>query len=482
MSLSNRNSLYFSLSNSLNSITSLFLSVSLAKLFYDKQLFGEFFQIFMVVNLFLSCTSGIPLALNFFFGKYKKYSDRFNLIGRLFYFTLLTATVISFFSFFLSDFLRRIFDNDLFIELKLFFLFFLFFKLLNSFFANFNLLLNKSRYFLFVTFTIFTCVILFISCSIIFSFSYRDVFIGLLAIEILRFLLLFLKLIKYKKIKSVKNLIFKLSETKYIITISIITLVNTANVFVDKYMISYFMNPEAFADYQVASFTIPFISIISGSIITALIPDFSRLFNNNELSKMVKLWRGATKEITVLLLPIFVFCIFFGQEIIVVLYGVNFKSSGQLFQIYSFRFLGSVVLFSITLGAIGLQNWILINSIIALLLNFILNYFLISDYGVMGAILSTIISTYCSYFIIVYITKLKLKVKFSEYFPIKFYLTVSFVSVVIILPMKLISSFNFIILAIEFCFFYTSVMIVIYLTSKTPIPIFVAIKDKLIKN
>ncbi len=482
MSSINKNSFFLTLSNTLNALVSLFLSIALARLFDDKRLFGEFFQLFLIINFALALTSGIPLGLNYFFGKYKNFSSRYFLLRRLFYFIIAISVLVGFLVFFGSEFIAKKFDNQLFTKLIYYFIGLLVFKLINSFFANFSLLSKNIKYYSAITSIIFLIIIFFLGTCFLMNLSLDQVLIGLMTIEIIRFLLMSLKIPKYLVINPTSGTLFKKKETLYIGAITGVTLLNTANIYLDKYMISFLMDSKAYAEYQVGSFTIPFIFIISGSIITAMIPEFSRLYNNGQTSKMVELWKGATKEITFLLLPIFVFCIFFGKDIIVSFYGIDYKYSGFLFQIYSLRFIGSVVLFSLTMGAIGLQNWVFINSMIGLVLNFILNYFLITQYGVLGAIVATILSTYIGYLICISLLKLKAKIAFKDYFPLRFYVLVLFVSIVVAMPLRAISFINyniFVILA-KALVFYMIVLLLSNKFSKHPIPIIAKLKAKLL--
>jgi len=482
MSSINKNSFFLTLSNTLNALISLFLSIALARLFDDKRLFGEFFQLFLIINFALALTSGIPLGLNYFFGKYKNFSSRYFLLRRLFYFILTISVLVGILVFFGSEFIAKKFDNQLFVDLIYYFVGLLIFRLINSFFANFSLVSQNIKYYFSITLLIFLMVLFFLGTCFLMKLSYNEVLIGLMTIEIIRFLLMSLKMPKYLVINPISGTIFKKKETLYIGAITGVTLLNTANIYLDKYMISFLMDAKAYAEYQVGSFTIPFIFIISGSIITAMIPEFSRLYNNDQISRMVELWKGATKEITFLLLPIFVFCVFFGKDIIIIFYGIDYEYSGFLFQIYSLRFIGSVVLFSLTMGAIGLQNWVFINSIVGLVLNFVLNYFLITQYGVLGAIIATILSTYIGYLICISILKLKANISFKDYFPLRFYILVLFVSVVVAIPLRVISfvNYNIFVILVKAFVFYMVVLLLSNKFSKHPIPIIAKLKAKIL--
>ena len=132
------------------------------------------------------------------------------------------------------------------------------------------------------------------------------------------------------------------------------------------------------------------------------------------------------------------------------------------------------------MGAIGLQNWVLINSFIGLIINFILNYILIQKYGVLGAILATIVSTYVGYLICILILKAKTKIVFKDYFPVKFYTLIVIIATFGALLLKIIPIFNtnIVVIAIKAFCFYVLVLWIADKLSKEPIPIMAKLKEK----
>lgn len=424
MSSINKNSVFLSVSSGLASLTNLTLSVVLARIFLDKNVYGQFFQIFIIVNLALSLTSGIPIALTYFYGKYKYFTERFFLVRKNFYLTILIGLLIGLLFFNISEALSLIFGNGLLVELKRSIFLFIVFKLIFGFFANFSLINDSLKYYFRVVLFGLVATLILMWLSVSNFYGPKEVLMGLLLIEGMKLFLCLKLIIPSLKLKATNNILPLKTELNYIFAVTGVGIVNTANILLDKYMISGMLSADKFADYQVASFTIPFISMLAGAIVTSMIPEFSNLYSLGRHSELLAKWRLATKEITLILLPIFLYCIFNGKFIIEFFYGSGYAYSGELFQIYSIRFLGSVVLFSLTMSAFGLQNYVLINSLLSLLFNLLLNYILIALYGLEGAIAATIISTYLGYIYCIYILKKKSGYGFTGYFPFFFYLKV----------------------------------------------------------
>src|SRR5690606_28003371 len=132
---------------------------------------------------------------------------------------------------------------------------------------------------------------------------------------------------------------------------------------------------------------------------------------------------------------------------------------------YCLRFFLSVFPFTIYLGIIGLKNLTPIHVLTSLILNIILNSILIPKFGGIGAIISTIISTYLSIIIPIFLIKSKLKCKFVDFFPVNFYFKVIIVSVILILPFLFLfkiylTNYNFVILLFSIFYYLITLLLV----------------------
>lgn len=426
------NTILLSISNTVQVIGTLVLSVGLAHILEDKSDYGKFQQLFIVINFVLSLTSGIPLGLSYFYGKYERFVERITLYKRFFLTTLLAAVACGIILYFLRAYFAASFSNEYFNNFTLLVSGILAFKIINSFFVNFNLLAKNLAYHFIISLLSSFAILVVLAIGYLNSYEVTQFIYAIFIIEVCKFFALGIKIIKYFKIGTSRLLATK-SELLYIVPITGVTLVTTLNMYADKYMISDMLNPNAYADYQVGAFAIPFISIITGSVITALIPKFSELYRQNNNAELLRLWKNATVKITVLLLPIFIYCIIFGQELITFLYSDTYTLGGEIFQVYSIRYLFSVILFGLTMSAIGLQNLVVVNSLINLIVNVILNYFFIIYYGVMGAVYATVISSLLGYILPVYMVNKRLNARITDYFPLKSYSQVFIVSLLVAL-------------------------------------------------
>jgi len=93
-----------------------------------------------------------------------------------------------------------------------------------------------------------------------------------------------------------------------------------------------------------------------------------------------------------------------------------------------FQWLRAVIIFGGVMGAIGLEKELFKNTVIISILNIILNYFLILEFGVIGAAIATTFLNYVGVIPLILKINKKLGSNFFTYFPYKIYFTSLFLS------------------------------------------------------
>ncbi|WP_340064175.1 polysaccharide biosynthesis C-terminal domain-containing protein [Ascidiimonas aurantiaca] len=426
-----KNTFFLSISNLSVTLSNLVLSVGLAWILLEKEDYGKLHQVFMIASFALSFLSGFPTGLSYFYGIYKSNRKKDKLLfKRFFYSMLFLAAFICLIFYLLKADIANSFINDLISEYFFLCVGIIFFRSTSGFFINYFTLTDKTGRLFVINFFYLLVSLLFILALYLKPIWGSTVFIlkSILFIDMIRFLFFYYSINKYVVLKGAFLITKK--ELFYILPITGVTLLNTLYVFVDKYMISVMLNPEAYAEYQVGAFVIPFVNIITGSIMVTLLPIFSKLSSNQQYLEIIKKLRDSTKKTTLLLIPIFCYCLVFGKQLIISIYSEKYVFSGEIFTIYTLRFFTTVILFSLTMAAIGLQNWVVITAGLSLSVNVVLNYFLIKLYGVMGAVYATVLTGYLGIFLPIYLINKKLKTSFLEYFPLKEYfftLTISLI-------------------------------------------------------
>jgi len=213
---------------------------------------------------------------------------------------------------------------------------------------------------------------------------------------------------------------------------------------------------EDYSNLRIGAFQIPFIGIITGSLLTVMIPIMSKYYKNNEYQNITGMWKISIEKASVLLVPIVIFCLIFAHEIIISFFGDKYESAVIIFQVYMFQWLRAVVIFGGVMGAIGLEKELFKNTVLITLLNVILNYFLILKFGVIGAAFATTFLNYFGALLLIKKINIRLGLNFFTYFPYKVYFVSLFLSLLIgllflfLLKEYLTSSWSIILLAAVF--------------------------------
>ena len=208
-----------------------------------------------------------------------------------------------------------------------------------------------------------------------------------------------------------------------------VALVGILNSFIDQIMVSIMLTTEAYSNLRIGAFQIPFIAIITGSLLTVMIPMISRYYREKNYTEVIKIWTLSIEKASILLVPIVIFCLIFANEIIINFFGEKYTASVMIFQIYMVQWLKAVVIFGGIMGAIGLEKELFKNTIIIAILNIIFNYFLILKLGAIGAAITTTILNYFGAFLLIKEINKKLQKNFFSYFPSNVYFKSIIISV-----------------------------------------------------
>jgi O-antigen/teichoic acid export membrane protein len=226
----------------------------------------------------------------------------------------------------------------------------------------------------------------------------------------------------------IKHLIFykpKLEIIKKILAFSLPLIFSGVAIhlstFADRLIINQLLSLESLAVYGIAAKAASLVTIIISGIQGALAPHFISSWNSSSglrnLSQIFFIY---------LVLSIFLlfFLYFFGESIILFL-GTS-KASGGVDVLLILA--SSAVINGLNIFLFGLIKSLKTSvlSVIYLctaILNIILNYYLISGFGILGAAIATLIATSIGFLVHFYFSSKHLKLPFSSFIPICFIIT-----------------------------------------------------------
>jgi len=235
--------------------------------------------------------------------------------------------------------------------------------------------------------------IIFISPTLIYieNFTIISVFKFLIIIYIISTIIL--SFFTYKEYFKNKSLSFSISDSKALMQIGfwmmLSSLAGIGLYYADRFIIGTVISATAVAYYVASYDLVTRLNIISGSLTSALFPAFSHWFEIQEQEKIKDAVIFVSKIISFIVASISFLLIVYAEELLT--FWINEEYSQHSYLLLQYLTIGvffntlSVVPFR-TLSAIGFQKSVAIVYIIEAPLTVTMLYYLISDYGLIGAV------------------------------------------------------------------------------------------------
>lgn len=427
---------YLMVQDMLKKVLSMIFFVVLAR-FLSSDEFGFYQQVILISALFsVVFSAGVPVAISHFYGRESSYRNKISIFKRFFIFQLLLLCIGSILLFSVDGFLSDKFNNE-YINKFIYVIITIFItNSSNEFFRNLSALTNQLKSYLYLTTTIQLISIAICISIVIISQNVKYILLTISIFNSLLFFLLIRKNLKYFLI-SAKVSIEKY-ELKYVFAMASVGIVSVLNGYVDQLMVSMMLSPSDYANLKIGAFQIPFIGIITGSLLTVMIPVITKLFFDNKKMEIIDTWKLTIEKATILLVPIVIFCLVFAEDIIISFFGIKYAPAIIVFQVYMVQWLRAVVIFGGVMGSIGLEKVLFKNTVVMTVLNVIINYFMIMEFGILGAAITTTFLNYFGALILIKYINVRLEKSFFSYFPFKIYFSSLLLSLVICYFIKFI--------------------------------------------
>ena len=186
---------------------------------------------------------------------------------------------------------------------------------------------------------------------------------------------------------------------------------------VDKIFISSFFNTEKFAEYANGAMELPFIGIITGSIMAVLMPEFVKLYDSKNIKAFIKIWDSSIKKVAFIFFPLMCFLFIFSEQFIIIFFSEKYLESVNIFRIYLLQLPCKITILGIILLSMNQTSFVLKSTLLYLAFNILLNFIFINALGIIGPAIATIISLYIISFLQLVYISIKFKIKFSQIFP-----------------------------------------------------------------
>ncbi|MCU5552163.1 hypothetical protein BK742_19735 [Bacillus thuringiensis serovar pingluonsis] len=391
------------------------ISIMIISRYLSVEVFSEYRQIIIAITLVVSIASlGLPSAALYFMSSEKRniYLPNFYVVMLVLNILLIPVCALGIY-YFDYNFNTDLFTNYFWLFLILFLLSFT----------------NASIENIFIAFNQFKLIILvsllpnffFIVQLLLFLYGgkgIKGIVLALLLREVLKIVILFYFIYKTKfEIRDVS--LVKIREIiMFSVPIGLASIIGVININLDKLITGKLLSKEEFAMIATASYEIPVLGLIGMSLFNILIPSLKNKYNESNNREIIDLWMRAGKVMITIIVPITIALIIFAKEVIVILFSDNFLNATNLFRIYQLNALARIYYYGAFFLALGLNRLYTINSIINLISNLFISFFLIIKFGVVGAAIAIVINTYFLVFIQCYQIAKTLDVNIKQIFPV----------------------------------------------------------------
>ncbi|MDA7880918.1 oligosaccharide flippase family protein [Akkermansiaceae bacterium] len=184
-------------------------------------------------------------------------------------------------------------------------------------------------------------------------------------------------------------------QLHYSIPLGVAAMVSTTAGNIDKLLVSSMGTPEQFAVYVNGAVQLPLVGIITGTVVSVLLPDMAKHYKAGEYAEAIAIWRRGAVKCGLILIPSGIFLAGVGQDFMAVLFGERYRESGIPFAFYAMLLPLSSVSFGSPLLAAGKTKLALFECLGSLAINFGLTVLAIKLFGIYGAAAATLVTTYC---------------------------------------------------------------------------------------
>lgn len=172
------------------------------------------------------------------------------------------------------------------------------------------------------------------------------------------------------------------------------TLVAALSQRLDQVIVASLCDTKEFAVYVNGAMELPLIGVITGSITSVLLVDYTRLYKVGDIPGVLGLMHVAMRKCAILLFPIMGCALCASRELMVVLYGEQYADSATPFTIYLFTIPIRILTFTAILQSAGKSRAVFLSSLIAIVGNVVFLQLAVYIAGPLWAPLGSIGSLY----------------------------------------------------------------------------------------
>lgn len=268
----------------------------------------------------------------------------------------------------------------------------------------------------------FTAQLIFIIGPLLFGKDIIWSIYGLLLITGFRWIWLIILLRRYTEMKI--SIEFMKEHIYLAAPLILTTLISGSAQYTDGIIIStVYRDPAKFAWFRYGAKEFPLVLMLANGLHGALLSEFS---TRERMKESLETLRIKSKRLMHLLFPTTMVMMLLARWLYPVLFRPEFHRSSGIFLVYSLLIIPRLIFPQTILIGRKKTQITLLAAIIELIVNIILSLLLIKNYGLVGVALSTFIAYLVNNLVMIIYIWIKMKIKPSEYIPLKVYAVYSF--------------------------------------------------------
>ena len=170
---------------------------------------------------------------------------------------------------------------------------------------------------------------------------------------------------------------------------------------VDRFVVLFFFQAGIFARYDLGAIEVP-VSLLLAAVVTVLVPEVSRLYQEGELEAIAGLWKRAVTRLALVVLPLFFFLFAFADMVIAVYLPAEYTGTTTwVFRIFLLALPLRCAVYNPLLVGMGRARWALWGGLGDLFLNLFLSIVIVQillvkqpEWAFLGPAVATVFSTY----------------------------------------------------------------------------------------
>jgi O-antigen/teichoic acid export membrane protein len=228
---------------------------------------------------------------------------------------------------------------------------------------------------------------------------------------------LFAKWFRELPTERVKTAFFDKTVLLYAGGMALLSLSGVGAAEIDRFIVGRFLDDTAFILYDIGARKLPFVTILTASVTSAIVAGYAAHVSRGEYSQALHKIKRSTTGLIRLLLPSVVFLAIAAEPFVVLIFGESYAGSGVVFAWFLIALLSNAFFPQSLIMATGRVNVNVIGAVGELVVNIGLSLILVRDFGIAGVAFSTAVAHWMYTFAMAAYCRVKLGVQASSFLP-----------------------------------------------------------------